>query len=78
MESELFSTPPKTIVSESGGCLPSSIFFTVMPTKLSDTLTYKGSSDIYAGTPFPAYRNVFAIPTTDIVANKNLIQNAGY
>ena len=44
----------------------------------SYTWTYKGSSDIYAGTQFPAYRNVFAIPTTDIVANKNLIQNEGY
>lgn len=40
--------------------------------------TFKGSQDVYAGTQFPAYRNIFAIPTTDIVANKNLVQNAGY
>ncbi|MBO7371076.1 MAG: RagB/SusD family nutrient uptake outer membrane protein, partial [Bacteroidales bacterium] len=44
----------------------------------SYTWTFKGSSDIYAGTPFPAFRNIFAIPTTDIVANSNLVQNAGY
>lgn len=40
--------------------------------------TFKGSADVYAGTSFPAYRNIFAIPTTDIVANKNLVQNQGY
>lgn len=44
----------------------------------SYTWTYKGSADVYEGTPFPAYRNVFAIPTTDIVANGNLTQNTGY
>ncbi|MBR5736777.1 MAG: RagB/SusD family nutrient uptake outer membrane protein [Bacteroidales bacterium] len=44
----------------------------------SYTWTFKGSGDVYAGTPFPAYRNIFAIPTTDIVANSNLVQNAGY
>ncbi|MBR5102533.1 MAG: RagB/SusD family nutrient uptake outer membrane protein, partial [Muribaculaceae bacterium] len=32
----------------------------------------------YAGRNFDAYRNIFAIPTTDIVANKNLTQNEGY
>ena len=42
------------------------------------TWTYKGSLDVYDGTPFPAWRNIFAIPTTDIVANKNLKQNTGY
>jgi hypothetical protein len=44
----------------------------------SYTWTYKGSVDVYEGTPFPAYRNVFAIPTTDLVANGNLAQNSGY
>lgn len=42
------------------------------------TWTYKGSSDVYGGTPFAAFRNIFAIPTTDIVANPNLTQNSGY
>lgn len=32
----------------------------------------------YAGRNFEAYRNVFAIPSSDIVANKNLKQNDGY
>ena len=27
---------------------------------------------------FPAYRNLFAIPTTDLTANSNLVQNPGY
>lgn len=31
-----------------------------------------------AGTSFPAYRNLFAIPTTDLTANSNLSQNPGY
>lgn len=31
-----------------------------------------------AGTSFPAYRNIFAIPTTDLTANSNLSQNPGY
>lgn len=31
-----------------------------------------------AGTQFPAYRNIFAIPTTDLTANSNLTQNPGY
>ena len=44
----------------------------------SYTWTFKGSSDVYAGTQFPAFRNIFAIPTTDIVANTNLVQNEGY
>lgn len=44
----------------------------------SYTWAYKGSADVAEGTSFPAYRNIFAIPTTDVVANKNLIQNEGY
>jgi hypothetical protein len=31
-----------------------------------------------AGASFPAYRNIFAIPTTDLTANSNLSQNPGY
>ena len=30
------------------------------------------------GTSFPATKNIFAIPTTDLTANKNLEQNPGY
>lgn len=30
------------------------------------------------GTQFPATKNVFAIPTTDLTVNKNLTQNPGY
>ena len=37
---------------------------------------WKGSA--YAGRSFEAYRNVFAIPTTDLTANPNLVQNEGY
>ncbi len=37
---------------------------------------WKGSA--YAGRNFEAYRNVFAIPTTDLTANPNLVQNEGY
>ena len=33
---------------------------------------------VYAGRDFPAYRNVFAIPHDDLIANSNLIQNPGY
>lgn len=40
------------------------------------TWQWKGGS--YAGTSFDAYKNVFAIPTTDLTANKNLKQNDGY
>ena len=32
----------------------------------------------YAGRNFEEYRNVFAIPSSDLVANKNLKQNDGY
>jgi hypothetical protein len=31
-----------------------------------------------AGTQFAEYRNIFAIPTTDLTANSNLSQNPGY
>lgn len=31
-----------------------------------------------AGTNFAAYRNVYAIPTNDLIANPNLVQNPGY
>jgi len=37
---------------------------------------WKGGA--YAGRNFEAFRNVFAIPTTDLTANENLKQNAGY
>ena len=37
---------------------------------------WKGSA--YAGRNFEAYRNIFAIPTTDLTANTNLVQNEGY
>jgi hypothetical protein len=30
------------------------------------------------GQQFPAYRNIFAIPQSDITANGNLKQNEGY
>ena len=33
---------------------------------------------VFKGRDFEAYRNVFAIPTTDVVANPNLQQNPGY
>lgn len=47
---------------------------------------YGGNSDyrwqwkggVFNGRNFDAYRNVFAIPTTDLTANKNLEQNPGY
>ena len=37
---------------------------------------WKGSA--YAGRSFEAYRNVFAIPTTDLRANPNLVHNEAY
>ena len=37
---------------------------------------WKGGA--YAGRNFEAYRNVFAIPTDDLIANPNLKQNEGY
>ena len=33
---------------------------------------------VYAGRDFEAYRNVFAIPTDDLIANSKLQQNPGY
>ena len=33
---------------------------------------------VYAGRDFSAFRNVFAIPTDDLIANSNLTQNPGY
>jgi hypothetical protein len=33
---------------------------------------------VYAGRDFEAYRNVFAIPTDDLIANSKLKQNPGY
>ena len=38
--------------------------------------TWKGGNK--AGRQFDAYRNVFAIPSDDLIANKNLQQNPGY
>ena len=37
---------------------------------------WKGGN--YAGTNFASYKNLFAIPTTDLNANENLVQNEGY
>ena len=37
---------------------------------------WKGGA--YAGRDFEAYRNIFAIPTDDLIANPNLKQNEGY
>ncbi len=33
---------------------------------------------VYAGRDFEAFRNVFAIPTDDLIANSKLTQNPGY
>lgn len=38
--------------------------------------TWKGG--VKAGRNFEAYRNVFAIPADDLIANKKLVQNDGY
>lgn len=37
---------------------------------------YKGG--VKTGAALPAYRNIFAIPTADLIANPNLVQNPGY
>lgn len=37
---------------------------------------YKGG--VKAGTSLPSYRNIYAIPTADLIANPNLVQNTGY
>jgi len=38
--------------------------------------TWKGGT--YEGRNFDAFRNVFAIPTNDLIVNTNLVQNPGY
>ena len=40
------------------------------------TWQWKGGS--YAGRNFESYKNLFAIPSTDLNANPNLVQNPGY
>lgn len=40
------------------------------------TWQWKGATK--EGTDFPAYKNLYAIPTTDLNANPNLTQNPGY
>ena len=40
------------------------------------TWQWKGGS--FAGRNFEAYKNLFAIPSTDLNANPNLVQNEGY
>ncbi len=37
---------------------------------------WKGGT--YEGRDFEAFRNVFALPTTDLIVNSNLVQNPGY
>ena len=37
---------------------------------------WKGGT--FAGRNFDAYRNLFAIPTNDLIVNTNLVQNPGY
>ncbi|MFW0716367.1 RagB/SusD family nutrient uptake outer membrane protein [Pedobacter sp. N23S346] len=37
---------------------------------------FKGG--VRAGTNVPAYRNLYPIPTADLIANPNLVQNTGY
>ena len=48
--------------------------------KFGGTTDYKWSwkGGTLEGRDFPAYRNLFAIPTTDLTANSNLVQNPGY
>ena len=38
----------------------------------------KGGSDTYNGAPFDKYYNVYPIPSSEMMANPNLIQNNGY
>ena len=40
--------------------------------------TWRWKGGVYEGTNFPATRNIFAIPTSDLTANENLVQNPGY
>ena len=48
--------------------------------KFGGTTDYKWQwkGGAYAGRDFEAYKNIFAIPTTDLTANENLKQNDGY
>ena len=48
--------------------------------KFGGTTDYKWQwkGGAYAGRDFEAFRNVFAIPTDDLIANSNLTQNPGY
>lgn len=38
----------------------------------------KGGNESYTGAPFDKYLNVYPIPSTEMMANTNLIQNDGY
>jgi len=40
--------------------------------------TWQWKGGVYAGRDFEAFRNVFAIPTDDLIANSKLQQNPGY
>ena len=40
--------------------------------------TWQWKGGVYSGTNFEEWRNIFAIPTKDLTANKNLTQNTGY
>ena len=42
------------------------------------TYTWQWKGGVFGGQSIPAFRNVFAIPDTDISANSNLTQNEGY
>ena len=48
--------------------------------KFGGTTDYKWQwkGGAYGGRDFEAYRNVFAIPTDDLIANSKLEQNPGY
>lgn len=39
---------------------------------------WRWKGGVYEGASFPATRNIFAIPTSDLTANENLVQNPGY
>ena len=45
---------------------------------MNATYKWQWKGGAYAGRNFEAYRNVFAIPTDDLIANSNLQQNEGY
>ena len=48
--------------------------------KFGGTTDYKWQfkGGVYAGRDFESYRNIYAIPTNDLTANENLVQNTGY